>query len=150
MCFYKRIGDKIQIAKKDITVYKVVRYYHVNNNSFTSLYQEFLYEFNKLYKEPCFDTISYGFHSYKYSKYLNNGVIISKKLSYCKRYYNEHYTDSIILECTIPKGSIYIFNSTDYISNQIIIDNIVLPPDNLYKLLPEDFRDLIEKHYTIS
>lgn len=107
------------ISDKDITCYKVV-YDTANIFKMKSLYCEFFYELGKVYNTE-FGFRNYliyeGFHSFKnYADAVDS-------------YYN--HNGSMIVECTIPKGSKYYdgFESfttvPGFVSNQLIMNKVV-------------------------
>lgn len=104
MCFVKvRKEDKPKIAQKDIVCYKVgcINY---TNNTHTSVYMDFVYEINKLYKIKHWRTkdvkeIEIGFHSMAKKPLCRYGIV----------------------KCIIPKGSKYYRSKGLYVSNQIIV-----------------------------
>ena len=108
------------ISDKDITCYKVV-YDTANIFKMKSLYSDFFYELGKVYNtEIGFKNYSIfeGFHSFKN---YDDAVDF---------YYN--HDGSMIVECTIPKGSKYYdgyegIKSTipGFASNQLIMNKVV-------------------------
>ena len=127
MCFYidSKYPNK-QIAKRDITCYKVLW------NDYKSAFHFKLYKLNKLYKvrieKPYFwhDTylIDQGFHSYSSLKQaIKERVYNVKLVNYCS--YSNRFTlqKFVIVKCMIPKDSEYYYNSErrEYVSNQIVI-----------------------------
>lgn len=110
-----------QIAKENITCYKVV---HLINNKIFSLYFDFKYSLNKLYKIQ--DMFTYGignhtcvekaFHSYKSFKI----AIENRDLRWDSFDYN-----CAIIECTIPKDAEYYASREAFASNRIIINKII-------------------------
>lgn len=127
MCFYidSKYPDK-QIAKRDITCYKVLW------NSYRSAFRFKLYELDELYKvrieKPYFlsgiYTIDRGFHSYSNLKQAVQERVHIVKLTNCSSCYNKFALQEFaIVKCIIPKDSEYYYNSErrEYVSNQIII-----------------------------
>lgn len=109
-----------KIAKNNFTVYKLVI---PKDNSCTSLFKEFNYDFHKKYTELVvinyvygFYYINEGFHSYKslkVARYMPACIIVNG-ITYEGR----------IAKCTIPKGATYYTNADkEVVSNQIIIDS---------------------------
>lgn len=128
----------IQIADKDIEVYKVV--FEANKQSCKSCVKSFIYEANTIYKIPYIQMIDerivYGtpnvirvekaYHSYTKLQYtlkkvdkestIYKGIIVGRHLMSIK-IDNPYYVATFI----IPKGSQYAVNwSGEIISNQII------------------------------
>ena len=116
MCFYKfyKLGithefvgrrerklGRHKIAEEDLVCYKVV--YRRDDNSWWSLYQDFVYENGKTYTEDC-----YSLESLDKFNCLEEGVFHS----YCslataaKASFSSGHKTSII-ECIIPKGTPY-------------------------------------------
>lgn len=121
-------------AKKDIIVYKEVSK-QKGKNIYESIYNNFIWELNKLYKtdlkkdsrliyydeesmihyvsipDNLLTSISEGFHS------------MDKNRARETTSYNEAYDfDSVVIECKIPKGSLYYKDETGlYVSNQLIV-----------------------------
>lgn len=119
MCWTNKKLNR-QIADNDITVYKIVI---PKDNSCTSLFKEFNYDFHKKYTELVNINYVYGlyyinegFHSYKslkVARYMSACIIVNG-ITYEGR----------IAKCTIPKGAIYYTNADkEVVSNQIIIDS---------------------------
>lgn len=128
----------IQIADKDIEVYKIV--FEANKQSCKSCIQGFIYEANTIYKMPYiymrYERKVYGtpnivrvekaYHSYTKIQYtlkkvdrestIYKGIIAGKQLMSVK-FDNPYYVTTFI----IPKGSQYAINwSGEIISSQII------------------------------
>lgn len=113
MCWTSYILNK-QIAKQDYTVYKLVKF--DTFDTCKSLIRNYVYTFEKLYEleQPLLYknyhgiyTIDEGFHSY-----ANLNVM------YCI----ENLKESLIVECTIPKGATYHINKYyEIVSNKIIV-----------------------------
>ena len=128
----------IQIADKDIEVYKIV--FEANKQSCKSCIQGFMYEANTIYKMPYiymrYERKVYGtpnivrvekaYHSYTKIQYtlkkvdrestIYKGIIAGKQLMSVK-FDNPYYVATFI----IPKGSQYAINwSGEIISSQII------------------------------
>lgn len=128
MCFY--VTDKtIYTADSDITCYKVINMtvekrgimrftpYHTYSNRFRYRFGEVFTVSKRMSQIRLDDTIEYGFHSF---------------ITASKRNFFKFYTsyDGLSLEipvvCTIPKGTFYRKNRTQYVSESIIIDYIDL------------------------
>jgi len=123
MCFFIPEDQEVQIADKDITCFKSV---WANTYPFKyvySLYQNFEYHFNEIYRKADFPVIKNehnitndkikiiykGFHSH---------MKLNKTIKRQSSIYN-----TIIVKCVIPKGSKYFFNDqyNEYVSGLIII-----------------------------
>jgi len=131
MCFHVPKGQRIKTAKKDIVCYKEIY------PNLTSEYKSFQYEYKKIYSTENFPQyteniwvnsriISKGFHSY------------TKEKSY-KDIYHWKISNTIRVECIIPKGSKYHVNkmSEEYVSEKIIIckkENHVQNNNSLQKI----------------
>lgn len=112
MCWISKNIPVMQIAEKDLIVYKVVE--HIDFRSCASLIYNFKYEYNQYYaihnieieKTKCCYKINKGFHSYaKIPQWLFRP--------------NAPYR---VVKCIVPKNSIYYINSSQAIvSNAIII-----------------------------
>ena len=143
MCWMERLANvNIQIADKDIEVYKVVC--EANKQSCKSCVQGFMYEANTLYKIPSIELKksymyrTYGiisinevqetYHRYtkiqptlrglyeKNSIYKSRGIIFGNQLR-AIRLDNPYYVATFI----IPKGSQYAINwKGEIVSNQIM------------------------------
>ena len=143
MCWAERLENvNIQIADKDIEVYKVV--YKANKKSCKSCVRGFMYEANTLYKMPSIELkksymyrtysvlsvifVQKAYHSYtkiqhtlsriyeKGSIYKSKGIIFGNQLTSI-RLDNPYYVATFI----IPKGSQYAVNwKGEIVSNQII------------------------------
>ena len=118
MCLYVNYKTP-SIAEVDITCYKVYMFY--NNQEYISPYRKA--------KMPPMDTLTIteldennpvnkGFHSFKF-------LPDAEKFS---TYYNR-FTNFLIVECIIPKGSFYyegfIADSSNYCSDTIILNKVV-------------------------
>ena len=141
MCWAEKLENvNIQIADRDIEVYKVV--YKANKKSCKSCVRGFMYEANTLYKIPSIELEKYyihrmysvismiyiqeAYHSYTKLQYtlkkvdtestIYKGIIVGRHLMSIK-IDNPYYVATFI----IPKGSQYAVNwSGEIISNQII------------------------------
>lgn len=143
MCWMERLANvNIQIADKDIEVYKVV--YKADKKSCKSCVQGFMYEANTLYKIPSIELkksymyrtysvintiyVQESYHSYtkiqptlsrlyeKNSIYKSRGIIFGNQLRTIKLD-NPYYVATFV----IPKGSQYAINlKGEIVSNQII------------------------------
>ena len=151
MCYYKNIGDETLTADKDIVVYKVTDM--LTPLGFLSAYQKFRYRLNKTYTTDLdwnHDNISKtrldsGFHSYKTGEYLKktcgaDKYLVENAVSFVQapkydgfissesRITFDGYRHAYIIECVIPKGTVYYFNGTDYVSKSIRPIKIIRPP----------------------
>lgn len=139
MCWIENIENlDIQVADKDIEVYKVVL--EADNQSCVSCIQNFMYEANTLYKMPSIeigktyiDGVHYisdivyvekAYHSYtkiqhtlkRFDASKYKGLIAGNQLTSI-RFDNPYYVATFI----IPKGSQYAINwKGEIISNQIM------------------------------
>lgn len=123
MCFLRKF-EPIKIADSDITCYKVVTPSFSSPLTYVSLYRGFKYEVNKLYeksvifKTECKGVYATGFGSAGFHSYI---YLSSESL------YNDLIQDrACLIECVIPKGSLYIqgidsCSSPSYLSDKIII-----------------------------
>ena len=113
MCFIVKQDYRVKIANKDIICYKT-GYLEKNKNEFHSEYRSFIYKKNKLYKRNCLTLNKYrynislfrGFHSFQ-----------NKRMVLMNRYKKDELKS---IKFIIPKGSKYMINWKEYISNQII------------------------------
>ena len=110
-----------QIAKEDITCYKVI---YLKDNSLLSFYYDFEYILNKLYKTTTISTyyqvegfisIEEAFHSYKS---IRSAIEFYNKVSIYIR-------KSIVVKCIIPKGAKFYQDNECFASNQLIIKQIL-------------------------
>lgn len=132
--------NKKNIANNDILCYKILKRTE-NSSELMSEYFTFVYELKKLYKtQICTrrswiddDKISIheGFHSYskdvviKLHNYKSNATV-SVFSGYRLFSHDFINCEPVLVECIIPKGSIYYKNgSNEIVSNQIIINRIV-------------------------
>lgn len=122
MCWRSNKLPKMCIAEQDICVYKIVR--SINDFLCSSAIQNFQYQYKILYtqEEPILVQLGYisyviekGFHSYK--------TYFKAKKKFHKFYEGSLY-NMIIVECIIPKDSIFYENKNgEIVSNNIIIRN---------------------------
>lgn len=130
MCWTSSTKPKLQTAKKNIVVYKVVR---LNENIIESLIQEFRYVLGRKYKLPALSLyftppelfgsdahydVYEGFHSY--NTYVD--ALLQQELN-CS--VTSSYVKTKVVACIIPKGSKYYRNETVTVSNSIIIAKIL-------------------------
>ena len=139
MCWAERLENtNIQIADKDIEVYKIVTY--ANKQSCVSVVKNFNYTANVLYKIPTFkyDEIArkYGvlkiekaYHSYTRVQFVYNSTFRVVKGVYRyksiilgnRRMLMSFENDGYIATFIIPKGATYIINTKgEIVSNKII------------------------------
>lgn len=112
MCWIGNSKNKL-IATEDIICYKIV---NIECGKIYSQFMHFNYKFKKKYKckiegkfEDDLFIINKGFHSYTQDVLMYNFDTVCK-----------------VVKCHIPKGSVYyINNSGEYVSEAIVIDNIV-------------------------
>ena len=126
MCWTSNKLPKMCIAEQDMRVYKIVR--SINNFLCSSAVQNFQYQYKILYTQekpilvqPGY-TASYriekGFHSYK--------TYFKAKKAFYKFSECSLYNDTIIVECIIPKDSIFYENKNgEIVSDRIIINRIL-------------------------
>ena len=127
MCWITNITPQSKLAEEDIPVFKIVR------KSLRAYYQEFQYSIGRVFKTeinvPIFNSyeiffINEGFHSYS----AKECTAITTEESYkpiIKVYHTFYklgsYIDACILECVIPKGSVYYLNGRgEYVSDHIL------------------------------
>jgi hypothetical protein len=115
------------VAEEDIKCYKILKARGKPAKLLSSI-MNFEYELGKNYKiGQIFKQslkrgreITRGYHSY---------VMIDRIPNRCIRSIEEASSDwcgyEIAVHCTIPKGSLYWMNSSEYCSNQIRIDKIM-------------------------
>lgn len=134
MCWTSYHNPEIHKAEKDISCYKIV-----NRNLTSFYYTDFPYKLNEIHitelDAPKFNTfnfiISKGFHSYspnqckiEYYKRKNKpGLYIGSIYTiYSKKAILDSLpaNDTVILECVIPKDSLYYINEHgEIVSNRI-------------------------------
>lgn len=138
MCWFVKYQPKMETAKEDIKVFKVINWDGV------SLYQDFPYEVGKTYNlgkelEVEYDVrlgdwrISEGFHSFHKDSYFafkfceHRGKVY--RVSFGSMFggfgnYFEHY---LVALCTIPKGANYYFDDErgHYVSDSIRCDEMI-------------------------
>ena len=139
MCWAERLENvNIQIADKDIEVYKIVTY--TNKQSCVSIIKNFNYTANILYKIPIleYDGIArkYGvlkiekaYHSYTRIQFVCNSTFrVVKGVYRCKsiilgnkRMLMSFENDGYIATFIIPKGATYIINT----KGEIVSDKII-------------------------
>lgn len=110
-----------QIAKEDITCYKVVS---LKDKKLLSFYYDFEYILNNLYKTTItfihcqaegYICIEEAFHSYK-------SLRRAMEILYARLIYNDN---NVVVKCIIPKGAKYYQNNQCFASNQLIIIQIL-------------------------
>jgi hypothetical protein len=101
MCLRLPLGYKRKVAKKAIKCYKVVL--KVGLKGFQTPYRHMVVEIGKTYDSSLFteyggffigESINIALHSFRTKK----AAIIEA---------NEWYSNSVIIQCEIPKGSVY-------------------------------------------
>lgn len=135
MCFTtKSLKTEILTAKKNIICYKLVRLQHSvqRQNSELILLPKFRYN-STYYVLGTVHSISeknsiLDRRRYIHGLYIEGGVFHSKReLSfYLSDKYDASSIDQVIVRCTIPKGARYIANDTEYISNKIRLDFVII------------------------
>ena len=139
MCWAERLENvNIQIADKDIKVYKIVTC--ANKQSCVSIIKNFNYIANVLYKIPTLEydeiarkckilKIEKAYHSYTGIQFICNSTFrVVKGVYRCKsiilgnrRMLMSFENDGYIATFIIPKGATYIINTKgEIVSNQII------------------------------
>ena len=139
MCWAERLANtNIQIADKDIKVYKIVTC--ANKQSCVSVVKNFNYTANILYKIPTLEydeiarkckilKIEKAYHSYTGIQFICNSTFrVAKGVYRCKsiilgnrRMLMSFENDGYIATFIIPKGATYIINTKgEIVSNQII------------------------------
>lgn len=108
---------KIQIAKEDITCYKVAS--KLTDTCFKSMYYHFLYTFDRFYGEPL--ECKYGYDKFFIEKGFHSFNIIYTAI------HNLERAGDVILGCTIPRGTEYAFSEEQqsYVSQDIIIEKVI-------------------------
>lgn len=134
MCLAVHKDSKIITARKDITVYKIVR---ISGDNYKSPYLRFEYEKNKKYSVSenllkstegvCFDDLEYRIMmSYGFPRgdirWIHKGFHFAFKESRLITPLNS-CIGRMIVKCTIPKGSKYIRGLDD---NLGVSDTIIL------------------------
>lgn len=131
MCWksYRYSDKKCRIAETDIKTFKILS---LRKHTLYAYYQNYKYTIGKINSvnslELVEDTISEGFHSYDINNdYLSvlDGILILGINTGLLDYYS-YENNIVIVECTIPKGSIYYRNCCgEFVSNKLIVDSIV-------------------------
>lgn len=129
MCWITNVTPQSKLAEEDIPVFKIVK------KDLQAYYQEFQYSIGEVYKTemsvPMFSNpckvfyIDEGFHSY--SAEDCNTIITEALFEPIITIFHKFlllrldaYMDACILECVIPKGSVYYLNHRgEYVSNKI-------------------------------
>lgn len=136
MCFITKRNSKVLVAKTDLVCFKSVTI--DLNQSTTSLhlipshnYNSFRYKlgsihtvinssFDKLSKLMTLSIDGGAFHSYKTYSRLEHEIPKSYIQEYGAKFRN------VRVQCTIPKGTRYVRNDTEYVSEQLRIDYILI------------------------
>ena len=110
MCFFTE-RSKIRLAIKNIECYKEVRTiknYYFKNCCF-SYYQDFKYEYNKIYSGKSKLKL---FIRWLFNKYVSS-----------EGYHSYTTSENTSIKCIIPKWSLYLINEarTEYVSTSIKI-----------------------------
>ncbi len=152
MCF-NIIDNKIKIAEEDITCYKLVilyghdmdiklgqKWYAPTDKEYRSSavklypfyrYNDFFYELGKIHKISTKEVSI--FHRKKPGTLTRKDYVKGGAFHSYKFMYSNHRSEinmfqvekfKVRVKCTIPKGSLYLENNTEYISNKIRIDYI--------------------------
>ena len=143
MCFIIREKQRLKIAKKDITCYKVVKLKGINQYKgvLKSYVKNFKYDLNTLY--PKIDNFEISIHYYNTLKYSKNRGVINEGYHSFSNYnkaigWLNPFVDSIVIKCIIPKGSKYFYDpiGEECVSDQIKTlgkNEITLSPKRMYK-----------------
>lgn len=140
MCFIKGTNEEMHIvAKEDITCYKVIIH---NDFGYESMYQHFSYELGRDYGyeldggllhrfDDVYETLNSGvFHSY----ITKDEPPVARELDAIrkKRMYGLYESSGLaitacLVECVIPKGSVYWKNTGygEYASNKIRLVKVI-------------------------
>ena len=110
MCFFTE-KSKIKIARKDIECYKEIRTikHDYFKNCCFSYYQDFKYEYNKIYSNKSKLKL---FKRWLFDKYVSS-----------EGYHSYTTSENTSIKCIIPKWSLYLINEegTEYVSTSIKI-----------------------------
>ena len=141
MCLLIERKVKPRVAKRDLTVYKLVEY--GEDNRVFSICQEFEYERGVLYETDIEEDKHGGFSDFTQASdygvselYMSRDFLATRPdlMFYGKGFHSyirkkriegdgDGDVDLTIVKCTIPKGSLYMVNkSNECISNKIIIN----------------------------
>lgn len=137
MCWRGVKGNR-KIAEHDIKTRKVLMYDSVRDRLTAFYHDEFVYELGKLYKQEIneIDYITFvgnhiaiqeGFHSYSCERPITKSLTETTIYSVFAAY-RTHIKTLIptLVECTIPKGSVYYENDyNEIVSNCLVIDSII-------------------------
>lgn len=139
MCWRGVKGNR-KIAEHDIKTRKVLMYDSVRDRLTAFYHDEFVYEFGKLYKQEINEidcdydifvgnhiAIQEGFHSYNYQRPITKSLTETTIYSVLATYRTRIKTlIPTLVECTIPKGSVYYENDcNEIVSNCLVIDSII-------------------------
>ena len=130
MCWTVSMTPQSKLAEEDIPVFKIVR------RNLKAYYRNFHYSIGEVFKteisvpmySPCkVFYIEEGFHSYSnqecktaITETLSEPIITVFHMFHGELYRLDSYIDACILECVIPKGSIYYINPRgEYVSDKI-------------------------------
>jgi len=161
MCWVGLIHDK-KIAKKDITVYKVLYRFGRKNKIYYAPFRDdyhykmgYHYTIDKLgmKRDGMYAVINEGYHCYSLNAYANtqrDGKILNIYSSNNDRpcmlhcYVGKLACKTIIFKCTIPKGSTYYINK----KGEIVTDNLILDRDLGIpaNISPLRFREIHKNH----
>jgi hypothetical protein len=128
------LKENRKIAEHDIKTRKVLMYDSARDRLTAFYHDKFVYELGKLYKQEInevecnpFIIIQEGFHSYNYERPITKSLTETTIYSILATY-RTHIKTLIptLVECTIPKGSVYYENDyNEIVSNCLIIDSII-------------------------
>ena len=130
MCWVTSKTPQSKLAEEDISVFKIVR------RHLQAYYQDFQYSIGEVFKTemsvPLFSPckvfyIEEGFHSYSnqecktaFTETLSEPIITVFHVFHGELHRLDSYVDGCILECVIPKGSVYYKNPRgEYVSDKI-------------------------------
>lgn len=129
MCLYVPIGRrplKPKVAKSDIKCFKIVAI--DNEKNIHSAVRKFPYRLNKTYTaEGDFSKIYYTGHYYYHIDKggFHSFVEIEDTFNSYKHYESTNEEKMVMVRCHIPKGSLYYMGEPNYVSQSIVIDEII-------------------------
>lgn len=144
MCFVPTKNSVVQVATKNIKCYKRVR---PNRNGsmlhgkvvFESRHRFFSYTLGDHYKiDRKKDILARRGAGSMIKDYMYGGVFHSFKR------YPDDYKWCINIECIIPKGALFTYNNSEYISNEIKINKIIYKEKHSYSFYDSDIRDFLK------
>lgn len=121
MCLYISQKAKIKTARRNITVYKTVRYLPENKDIVESLYYDFLYR--KGEEQPWISLVIDG-RAYSLIHYVSEGyhsfLTRQQALYEAERWTTLRNTRTVVIKMEIPKGAEYIQANKQIVSSTII------------------------------